>query len=471
MYDAAMRRVMRHILVLLLLGAVVNIAVTWGCWKWARTWHIDWAPSGLTSATAPSVYLRQWRAPGVMSAVGLVIQSQAQLDAIEPALTYSDLNGVPLRAIVLSPWYSRSLLEQLMSTSDPGLEDGLPRVQRAISWGWPLHCFSVVREESMDANTARYIRRRLAASTMPNPADLLLLEFDWHMRPVDSAGPWDRHVVSIVPAVFNVVMYAALLALCWGWLRLVRIFVINHQRAVKVITLTGFAAVGTTVLVAWVCALFLDPMQPSNSLLLQRAGGRQFENGNVHDGALIFEHRATGGRIIRSRWYTLGYAPNIGGSWPEDPLEAVLPWWWGEMLQPRPLPHLGTHHVRIGEAWGLPFLAMWSGRVFDDRGTTPNPTPSLFEVQRGFRVPKTTVQLPSGPAERLLPLGIIWPGFILNTVFYWWLWLTLFMLAWGGLNIRPALRRRRGLCASCGYDLRASDAARCPECGKSEARS
>ena len=61
-----------------------------------------------------------------------------------------------------------------------------------------------------------------------------------------------------------------------------------------------------------------------------------------------------------------------------------------------------------------------------------------------------------------LPIQPIWPGFLLNTLFYAaliaaprpaFLWL------------RSRRRLRRGLCPRCAYDLRGLASAACPECG------
>ena len=60
------------------------------------------------------------------------------------------------------------------------------------------------------------------------------------------------------------------------------------------------------------------------------------------------------------------------------------------------------------------------------------------------------------------PLRPIWPGFALNTIFYaalFWLGLR------GPFALRRYLRRQRGRCLNCGYDLRGDLAAGCPECG------
>ena len=55
-----------------------------------------------------------------------------------------------------------------------------------------------------------------------------------------------------------------------------------------------------------------------------------------------------------------------------------------------------------------------------------------------------------------------WHGLLLDTVFYAAIW-SLILFAPGPL--RRALRRRRGLCARCAYDLKHDLPGGCPECG------
>lgn len=62
----------------------------------------------------------------------------------------------------------------------------------------------------------------------------------------------------------------------------------------------------------------------------------------------------------------------------------------------------------------------------------------------------------------VLPTRPIWLGFIINTLFYcmvlWLLWSAPFVT-------RRLIRRRRGRCVQCGYDLRGAEPDVCPECG------
>jgi hypothetical protein len=63
---------------------------------------------------------------------------------------------------------------------------------------------------------------------------------------------------------------------------------------------------------------------------------------------------------------------------------------------------------------------------------------------------------------RCLPLLVLWPGFALDTAFYG----TIVFLLWSAPGmIRRRTRKRRGHCPTCNYDLRATSAAPCPECG------
>ncbi len=63
---------------------------------------------------------------------------------------------------------------------------------------------------------------------------------------------------------------------------------------------------------------------------------------------------------------------------------------------------------------------------------------------------------------RALPIKPIWPGFAINTIFYA---VILWALGYAPVKLRSFVRDRRGMCPSCGYDLRHVDHAVCPECG------
>ena len=69
-----------------------------------------------------------------------------------------------------------------------------------------------------------------------------------------------------------------------------------------------------------------------------------------------------------------------------------------------------------------------------------------------------------GSAYRLgrFPARPIWPGFAVNTVLFAAI---LWLLIPGPFALRRLIRRRRGLCLACGYDLRHAKHEACPECG------
>jgi len=62
----------------------------------------------------------------------------------------------------------------------------------------------------------------------------------------------------------------------------------------------------------------------------------------------------------------------------------------------------------------------------------------------------------------LLPLKPILTGFSINTIFYSAI---LWLLTLGPFTARRMIRRKRGLCRKCGYDLRGMNHDKCPECG------
>ncbi|MCH7847247.1 MAG: hypothetical protein IIB53_02680, partial [Planctomycetes bacterium] len=104
--------------------------------------------------------------------------------------------------------------------------------------------------------------------------------------------------------------------------------------------------------------------------------------------------------------------------------------------------------------------AMWSGLSYDDPIQLPTKTPTIMH---GLVLNPSAMSTPSpGTTVRMLPLAIIWSGFLVDTAFYSLIWLVLLMLIVAG---RRALRSRQGCCVICGYDLRGTPHGHCPECG------
>jgi hypothetical protein len=60
------------------------------------------------------------------------------------------------------------------------------------------------------------------------------------------------------------------------------------------------------------------------------------------------------------------------------------------------------------------------------------------------------------------PVAPVWPGFAVDTAFYG----TIAFALWSApAAIRRRVRKRRGRCPACGYDLRGITTGPCPECG------
>ncbi len=71
------------------------------------------------------------------------------------------------------------------------------------------------------------------------------------------------------------------------------------------------------------------------------------------------------------------------------------------------------------------------------------------------------------PQSRLVrwygfPFLPTWPDFAINTAFYAAI---LWLLTLGPFTARRMIRRKRGHCINCGYDLRGAEHKACPECG------
>ena len=119
--------------------------------------------------------------------------------------------------------------------------------------------------------------------------------------------------------------------------------------------------------------------------------------------------------------------------------------------------------VLYDDARGWPLVAFWSHW---DSGMLPCGPKDGKKLHGGFILHPAKPQLPgqiSIDAQRALPFRPIWLGLVVDVLFYSLIWFVL--LSGIGLT-RSAIRRVKGYCIRCGYDLQGMDHIKCPECGE-----
>jgi len=128
---------------------------------------------------------------------------------------------------------------------------------------------------------------------------------------------------------------------------------------------------------------------------------------------------------------------------------------WSQLADPPT-----TRMVVIERSNGWPFRTLYYvlTRYTGDRFSTNQ---HVWIVQKQ---PWNAWIIPNTPGNAIyLPLVPIWSGLIRNTFFYAAI---LCLLIPGPFALRRMIRRKRGLCVKCGYDLRGVEHEACPECGE-----
>ena len=126
-------------------------------------------------------------------------------------------------------------------------------------------------------------------------------------------------------------------------------------------------------------------------------------------------------------------------------------------------PNAGRHALTSGsgnatDTYVQIVLAGWPATCY--QGTTEMFDQSL--THHGLFTPPELASNLGVKPRRLVPLYPRWTGLAVNSVFYG----AIFWLAIPAPKLlRRALRRRRGQCADCGYDLAHHEHDTCPECG------
>ena len=113
---------------------------------------------------------------------------------------------------------------------------------------------------------------------------------------------------------------------------------------------------------------------------------------------------------------------------------------------------------------GWPYRSLrWQGPFSEYADRSFGPCPPTSEGVRGaWSLPGSWGELRHDVPLPLLPL---FPGFVINTVFYA---LLLWVIFYGPFAARRMLRRRRGVCAKCAYPIGTSPV--CTECGAAVVR-
>ncbi len=239
----------------------------------------------------------------------------------------------------------------------------------------------------------------------------------------------------------------------------------------RLLTLAIFLLLGAVVnvAVAWGCAVWISyndlfgtkitwspqgdsPSMRWNVSLIQQPGLVSVESEKYHP-----EPNWVG----RFAWREERAVRSDSDISPTDLLPSALN--WAGLRQNMLVPELDSEPLPYERlwaiGWGWPWPSLWY-----EYGVWSQPKDR--PVHGGMRLPLPLYGQATPEPKRALPLRPILFGFAINTFFYaailWLLMLGPFALR---RLIRRQIRRRRGLCPACAYDLRHAEHEACPECG------
>jgi len=243
------------------------------------------------------------------------------------------------------------------------------------------------------------------------------------------------------------------------------------RRRVVIILIFLLAGAVVNVAVAWGCAIWVDAFSPE----IQSAN--RFTERDILVRPTM-EHLKTGVLWQVHRWSRAGalavYSQRDWGFFgsiedTEVSPRGLCPRWSGTGQPSNDFETEAPHtDVRFVLANGWPLPSVWC-EFKTPGGVSPNAGGfypywiTVTGIEGGVQVslpPRIVTGLFGVP--RVLPLRPIWSGVAGNTILYAAI---LWLLIPGPFALRRLIRRRRGLCPACGYDLKHAEHENCPECG------
>ncbi len=164
-------------------------------------------------------------------------------------------------------------------------------------------------------------------------------------------------------------------------------------------------------------------------------------------------------RVDSLRWRLPASAKGIPYKGPS--VSDVAPYWGGLATPTAAFLSQTGGDQRHVEGRGWPAISLW---YMVDETEEPDSVSRKWPAHGAFpaEVHWIPTERPWFHPPRPLPLRPASRGFAINTVFYA---VILWLLTLGPFTARRMIRRKRGHCIKCGYDLRGAEHEACPECG------
>lgn len=458
-----MKRRTLTIVTFLLLGMMINVSVAWGCALWIDVQVWDATEMRLTAAQAPAFFLQPYERPGAIVVKGWPIHDLEEFFGDQWAVfAPSEPSEAGLdRWVKPLPFWGPDPFRLLLAADRRS-----GRIVLGDGRGWPFPSLSRIIEYDYKVDLSR---RPYADSFLDAP------RFAQIATARGSFGPLPKEYgdLPVSPVwrgfLLNTIIYAATTWVFWLIFRSVRLAMCEWslRKRSAVFIATGALGALTSVMVAWACAVWIDPVSTARPWppMSGMAHGGWTEPGANYQHWIVQRHAVTGADRVCSVWLDTDISMGLSGVFPSARPELLVPH-WAPFLSPGDEHSLGLRHERIADGRGWPLLAMRSRLHRDSRISQQN---GLAEVISGIPLDPLTINARNPqPTPRVLPLAPIWLGFVIDSALYWIAWILLIISPRQLLQLRGRRRLRRGLCCRCAYPIGTSDV--CTECGRAVAR-